>query len=233
MLVVGATGPTGRLVLRTLLDQDPTRPVRALIRDLSQRATLPGEVTTQVADVRDGAAVRTALAGVRTVICCLGVPRGQQVGKVRSDGTANLVAQMRAAGVRRLVAVSSIGLGDDLERLTRPAALFWPRLVGADRLAEAARAERAVTGSDLDWTILRPPRLVDAPATTSGTDLSNSSGRPTGCEPLLPVGLRSQLRRDELARLLVAAATDRSTIGKVLTAASRTTGTDHRLAHSH
>ncbi|MEV4490314.1 NAD(P)H-binding protein [Micromonospora coxensis] len=187
ILLVGATGGTGQAVreLAPALGHD----VVALVRDPAV-PRLPGARVAH-GDVRDPEALGRALVGIDAVVSCLGVRLGQQPGTVRSAGTAALVAAMTAGGVRRLVGVSSVGVGESVAAQSRTARLLWPRLVGADRLAEAERAEAAVRGSDLDWTIVRPPRLVDGPDTpvTVGVDVAT--------------GLRSQLSRAALARTLL------------------------------
>lgn len=187
LLVVGATGATGRLVVAEALRRGHV--VKALVRD--EHAALPGAETVQ-GDVRDGEAVATALAGVDAVISCLGVRLGQPIGTIRSAGTRSLVAAMSQVGPRRLVKVSAVGVGTSKPRQSRMARMMWPRIVGADRLAEADLAERAVFASELEWTIVRPPRLVDA--TTPGR---------VEVGPDLRTGFSSQLARLDLARLLV------------------------------
>ncbi|MEU4425827.1 NAD(P)H-binding protein [Actinoplanes sp. NPDC024001] len=208
MLVIGATGGTGQEVIRQALARG--RQVTALIRRDTDRAALPGRVRAVVGDVLDPGSLSTALAGQDVVVSALGVRRGQPAGSVRSAGTATLVAAMTAAGVRRLVAVSSVGVGSSAAAQTRPARLLWPRLAGPDRLPEASRAEDSITASALDWTIIRAPRLVDGPV----------SGRLAVGETLrLP--LRAQLRRSDLARALLDSAEDEGSIGRRTSAITR------------
>jgi putative NADH-flavin reductase len=208
MLLIGATGGTGREVVRQALDQGER--VTVLIRRESDRATLPTEVETVAGDVTDPASLKAALAGQDVVVSALGVRRGQPAGTVRSVGTANLVAAMAATGVRRLLAVSSIGVGSSAAAQTRPARLLWPRLAGPGRIPEASRAEDAIVATSLDWTIIRAPRLVDGPP----------SGRLAIGESLrLPLG--AQLRRADLARALLDSVRDDATIGLRTTAITR------------
>ena len=72
-----------------------------------------------------------------------------------------------------------------------------PRIIGAERLAEAERQEQIIADSLLAWTILRPARLVDGPSSQRyrlGTDLRT--------------GLSSQTRRADLATALLDQLTD-------------------------
>src|SRR5690606_5987004 len=190
---------TGRLVVAEALRRGHA--VKALVRgnqaDIGGAEGFADSVLASPAevvrgDIRDRDAVPTALAGGDAGISCLGARLGQPPGTVRSDGTRTLVAAMRQAGPRRLVVVSTVGVGSSRARQSRPARLLWPRIVGTDRLVEADRAEREVIASDLEWTIVRPPRLVDAPA----------PGR-IEVRPELRTRLSTQVSRLDLARLLV------------------------------
>jgi putative NADH-flavin reductase len=71
---------------------------------------------------------------------------------------------MQSAGVRRLMCVSASGLdpGPGLLRwLARQ--VLW--LMFKEAYTDMARMEAAVKASDLDWTIVRPPRLTNGPHT--------------------------------------------------------------------
>lgn len=187
LFVVGATGGTGRLVVAEALRRGHA--VKALVR--TEHTTLPG-VETVRGDVRDPDVVTSALSGSDAVISCLGVRLGQPVGTIRSTGTRVLVNAMQRVGPRRLVVVSTVGVGSSKPRQSGPARVLWPRIVGVDRLAEADLAEQEVFASDLEWTVVRPPRLVD----------SNTPGT-VEVGPDLRTRLSSQLSRLDLARLLV------------------------------
>jgi putative NADH-flavin reductase len=155
--------------------------------------------------------VDSALSGVDAVVCCLGVRLGQDPGSVRSDGTANLVAQMRRHGVRRLIAVSTVGAGSSVADQSRIARMFLPRIVGRARLIEADRAEAAIRagGDELAWTLVRPPRLVDG-----------AGGERLQVGPSVPTGMRSQLSRADLATVLLDQLTDERYVGAAVTAAA-------------
>ena len=159
--VVGATGRTGRLVVTEARRRG--HHVVAVVRD---PARLQGLATDGVAaaDGLDPDAVTAALAGVDAVVSALGPVPGSAAG-VQGQLTEVLVRAARDAGVRRAVVVTASGWvvdGDDpMSRY-----LAKPILARALRDANAgfARAEPAVRGSGLDWTIVRPPMLRDGAA---------------------------------------------------------------------
>jgi len=94
------------------------------------------------------------------------------------EGSLKSIEGARAAGIRRFVQVSAIGVDDPLPPDTSD---VWRAYVEAKRDADVALRE-----SDLDWTIIRPGRLTDDPAT----------GR---------VALGSEVRRGDVPRADVAA----------------------------
>ena len=206
MLVIGATGGTGLEVVRQA--QARGIAVTALVRRAEDAALLPAGTRIQVGDARDTTAVQTALAGQDCVVSTLGARRGSDVGTVRSDGTKSIVQAMREAGVERLVAVSSVGVGSSVAHMSGASRFMWPRIVGKARLAEAHSAEQAIMASGLAWTIVRPPRLVDA---------AKASDVAVG--PEVAVGMQSQITRTALAGVLVDLATSEQAQGEAVTVA--------------
>jgi putative NADH-flavin reductase len=127
-------------------------------------------------DVLDRGAVERAIAGRDAALCAIGAPNVPAT-RVLSEGTANIVAAMRAAGVRRLVVETTLGVGDSRAQ----AGFFYVRvlvpLAFRHVFADKHRQEEAVRGSGLDWVIVRPTRLTDGPRTgvyRSGPQLSLS-----------------------------------------------------------
>jgi putative NADH-flavin reductase len=101
------------------------------------------------------------LASQDAVISALGV-RTRAPTTLYSEGIANIMRAMRAADLRRLLCVSATGLepGPPLQRwLAKP--ILW--LLFKDMYTDLVRMEGEVQRSDLEWTILRPPRLTDGP----------------------------------------------------------------------
>jgi uncharacterized protein YbjT (DUF2867 family) len=116
-------------------------------------------------DVLDSDAVTAAVKGRDVVVVALGYSgRGGPKQHVCADGTANIIAGMKAGAAKRLLVVSSLGVG-----ATRPKAPFLFRLVMDTilkaQIADKAAQEAAVKASGLDWTIAQPVGLSDKPAT--------------------------------------------------------------------
>jgi dihydroflavonol-4-reductase len=111
-LVTGATGHIGNVLVRKLVDAGQS--VRVLI--------FPGEDTLPLkdlllemvtGDVLDPLSLRKAMAGVTRVFHLAGIisilpGRNAFVRRVNVDGTKNIIAEARRAGVQRLIYTSSI-----------------------------------------------------------------------------------------------------------------------------
>jgi putative NADH-flavin reductase len=161
VLVFGATGGTGRELVRQALDAGHA--VTAFVRD---PAALEGHdgLCVIAGDVLDGAAVERAVPGHDAVVCAIGKP-ATSPGTVRSEGTRNIVRAMERAGVRRLLCQSTIGI--DETRALLPALyryILVPSLLRRT-FSEHARQEAVVRSSNLDWTIVRAGALTDGERT--------------------------------------------------------------------
>ena len=160
LLVFGATGGTGRALLDQGLAQG--HEVTAFVRNPAALAAHPG-LTVAQGDVTDAAAVDRAVAGQEAVLSALG-PRSGGYG-VLPGGVQNIVAAMSEAGVRRLIHVSSFGVGDSLAQMGWVARAVFVPLFLRKSLAEKEIEEEIIRASDRDWIIVRPGGLVDGPRT--------------------------------------------------------------------
>lgn len=158
--VLGATGRTGRPLVEELVRRG--HHVTAVVRDPSRA---PQGAVVVTGDVRDPAVLGQAVNGADAVVSALG-PSGKDT-DLHTTMIAGLLPAMRTAGVRRYVGVSGAGMDAPGDRkrardkvISRAMRVFAKSMVG-DKAAELAVWQ----GTDLDWTLVRPPRLVDGPAT--------------------------------------------------------------------
>jgi uncharacterized protein YbjT (DUF2867 family) len=143
VLVTGGSGFVGDHLVRHLVADGST--VRVGSRFAPSR--LPYGATHVHADVTDPASLRAAMEGVDAVVHLTAIiaERGSQTfERVNHQGTRNVVAAMRDAGVERIVHLSALGAGPD-ER--------FPYLL------TKWRGEEAVRATDRAWTVLRPSVL--------------------------------------------------------------------------
>ena len=119
-------------------------------------------------DALDRDTIRNALQDVNVVIQTLGVHFSHRTilkgTTLFSGSTRVLVDAMKAAGVRRLIAVTGLGAGDSRSHggLLYDAALF---LLLKRVYDDKDLQEQIVKHSGLDWTIVQPGLLTDGSAT--------------------------------------------------------------------
>jgi putative NADH-flavin reductase len=161
ILVIGATGGTGRLIVSQALARGYD--VTALVRSREKGAGLKGAKLI-VGDVRDEKVLREALAGRDAVVSALGTPASplREV-TLLSAATRALVRAMQAEQVSRLICITGMGAGDSaghggalFDKLIFPLLL---RKVYVDK----NRQEAIVRDSGLDWVLVRPSVLNDKP----------------------------------------------------------------------
>jgi putative NADH-flavin reductase len=182
--VFGATGPTGRQFVEQALAHG--HDLSVLVRPSS---SAPDGTDAIVGDVLDPDAVATTIGGADAVVCILGLPKGQ--GTVVSEGTGNIIQAMEAGGVSRLVAVTVHGLNDS----KADAGFFGKVIVGMlakSRFEDRTRQEQVIFDSPLEWTVVRPARLVDGDR-TGEYDLA----------PKLKTGMSAKVRRADVADALL------------------------------
>jgi len=174
ILVLGATGGTGRLIVRQALARG--HDVNVLVRSAEKSTDLTGAKLI-VGDARDENALRQALQGRDAVISALGTPASpfREV-TLLSAATQALVQAMKMEHVSRLVVITGMGAGDSVGH----GGLFFDNLIFPLLLrkvyADKNRQERIVRDSGLDWVLVRPSILNDKPSREAIRALTDLSG---------------------------------------------------------
>jgi uncharacterized protein YbjT (DUF2867 family) len=153
LLVIGATGGTGRELLKQSLDRGHV--VTAFARDPARLGDIEHSNLRMVSgDVLDPAAVESAVSGQDAVLVCIGA--GAQRSTIREDGTRNVIAAMDNADVKRLLCLSSLGVDDSRSNLPLFTRYIIVGVFLRHAFADHERQEALVRQSTLDWTIARP-----------------------------------------------------------------------------
>lgn len=156
ILVAGATGRTGRIIVEKLIQQaqDP----HVLVRDITTAKMLfNGSVTYHAGDVREPDTLRPCMAGVQVVISAIGsnTPVGKNCPKrVDYEGVVNLVAAAETQGAAHFILISSIAVTQPEHPLNRFGRILDWKL----------KSEQALRESRLRYTIIRPGGLTDVRA---------------------------------------------------------------------
>jgi uncharacterized protein YbjT (DUF2867 family) len=158
IVVCGAAGRTGREIVRVALERG--HEVTALVRDARGALAPSDRLRVVYGDVLVRGTLPPAIEGAQAVLWSVGSGSVQDE-SLQGPGIANLAWAMRGARVRRLVALSYSGVGD------QDGDPWYRRLFGRSRktamATDARHMEITVRQSGLDWTIVRVEKLVDEP----------------------------------------------------------------------
>ena len=165
IIVFGATGGTGKLIVTQALAKGHT--VTAFARNTEG---LPQDPHLRViqGDVFDFKAVVDAVRGHRAVLSALGA-RNRKRSDVLARAMPHILEGMRQEYVNRLIVLGSAGNHPDWGKyqnaLTVMALWIAKKTVLKHPFVDQAAQERLIAASDVDYTIVRAPRLMDGPFT--------------------------------------------------------------------
>jgi len=196
VLVFGASGRTGRLVVEESLEGG--HEVLAFVRNESRLGLSNPRLDVLVGDVTVASDVDAAVQKAGVVVSALGqAPNSPR--EICSLAARNIVGSMTRHGVKRLICLSDYGNGD-----TRTKGLYarflWVLI--REHLEDKEKMEEAIRSSGLDWTIVRPTILTDGPRTGAYK-----------VGPDIRIGLVPKVSRRDVADFMVKQITDRSFVG--------------------
>jgi putative NADH-flavin reductase len=162
IVVFGASGKTGRLVVAQAVQRDDE--VIAFVRDASKQ-WFPDTVKIHQGSPSDADAVESAVAGADGVISALG-PIAEETTTQISDATRTIVGVMERIGPRRIAIAANAKVFSD-DELTGPY---------ANVATEHRRDVAILRESALDWTVLAAPMLSEDAATGSYVAVVDGKG---------------------------------------------------------
>jgi putative NADH-flavin reductase len=158
LLIFGSTGSIGRQLVEQALAQGHA--VTAFVRNPAKLDLKHSKLKVVQGDVLDYASVERAVPGQEAVLSALGTPAFTK-NTVRSEGTRNIIRAMEKVGVRRLICLSSIGIGDSRRMLPFHYKYILVPLLLRQGFAEHELEENWIKQSQTDWTIIRPGAFTD------------------------------------------------------------------------
>jgi uncharacterized protein YbjT (DUF2867 family) len=184
IVIAGAHGKVARRLARLLVARGDR--VCGLIRNPDHADDLRGDGSEPVLldlEAAEPGRVAEAVAGADAVVFAAGAGPGSGPERkltVDRDGAIKLLEAARAADVARYVMISSVGAENPPDNDD----------VFSVYLRAKAEADRALTASDRDWTVVRPGFLSDDPG--------------TGRVRIQTDPIRDQVTRDDVAAVLAA-----------------------------
>ena len=185
ILLLGATGRTGKEVLGLALDKGYV--VHALVRSPNKVPFKSPNLRIFQGDTRNSDDVRKALDGVDAVVSCLNISRKNDFpwSPLRTPPdflSASMMTLLQVAKERqlnRLVFTSAWGVGDSRPFIPGWFAWFIDNSNISTAYLEHERQEALVKGSEIDWTIVRPVGLTNSQRSKPVRVFLENQGKPS------------------------------------------------------
>ncbi|ASR35877.1 epimerase [Prauserella marina] len=163
LVILGATGGIGKHLVSTALARGHA--VTAAVRSPAKITLRDPGLTVLHANPLEAASLKEAVRDADAVVSGMGAPGRRDPLKAASTSARAAAEAMATSATRRLIVVSAGPLnrtGDGLSWVSRR--MFSPLLWAILRevYTDLERMENFLAASDLDWTVVRPPRLTDA-----------------------------------------------------------------------
>jgi putative NADH-flavin reductase len=160
LFILGATGGIGQHLLRIGLERG--HELTAYVRSPHKISRPRERLAVVQGDLFDAGAMARSLAGHDAILSAFG-PSTIRTTTLRREFGRALASAMREGGVRRVQLVSAAFL---FRKVGMLGAILKPTLFRY-MAPDMADMERETMKDDLEWTVLRPPRLTDGPPTRS------------------------------------------------------------------
>ncbi len=185
IVVFGASRGVGMEVVKQALEAGHI--VTAFVRSPEKVTLTHPNLTIFKGDSMDKEAVEKAISGQEAVISALG-PTRPPIPHMMKTSAQNIVAGMKKNDVHRLISTTGAGVRQPEDK---PAFIdhfigFLLNLLAKDVVLDSAENVKVIQASELDWTVIRFPRLVDGEHTgryrvgyvsnDSGTQISRADG---------------------------------------------------------
>jgi putative NADH-flavin reductase len=163
IVVLGASGRTGVPLVEQALDRG--HEVVAFVRAREKLPAVLREadgVTVVEGDAYTGDGIEEAVEGADAVVSVLGQSKEGPDDLLTVAGD-HVVAAMHDAGIERFVTLVGAGVREAGETVSFSGKVVGTvlKLVASEALADAEAHVERVRASDLQWTVVRAPRLTD------------------------------------------------------------------------
>lgn len=165
LAIFGATGKTGRPLVEQALAQG--HEVTALVRTPAKLTVQSDNLRVVQGDATDAMDVDRVVIGADAVLSALGHAKGSP-NDVQTVATEHIVAAMKRRGVTRLVSLTGAGVRDphDEPKFADKVIRFLLKTFAGKVLEDAENhADVLRQHDDIDWVMVRGPRLTNGPHT--------------------------------------------------------------------
>jgi putative NADH-flavin reductase len=160
----GLTGRTGKPLAELLLSQGYT--IRALVRNPDAVKIKHPNLLLLQGNVLVKEDVERTIDGTEAFVSVLGHVRSdKQRNDMQTIATEHILAAMAKHGVKRIISLTggAVSYKDDKPKLVDKAFSFVMGLVAKNIVADAVAHASRIAASSTEWTIVRAPRILEAP----------------------------------------------------------------------
>jgi len=203
VFVLGAAGKTGRLIVEMAVAAG--HDVTALVRDVGRYDAPPG-VRALRGDATDPATLARGMAGQDVVIDAVGGKTPWRETELERTVARAIVAAARQHGTHRIIAISSLGVGDSTAHAPLLLRLLLPTFLRGST-ADKAAMEREIAQAGIPYVLVRPAVLNDQPAGVVRVLTGTEQGR--------------QIARADVAAFVIEQLTTDTQLNRAVTIANR------------
>lgn len=156
--VFGATGETGKLVTKMLLDKG--HQVSVYVRNPDKVSITNDNLKVIRGDIYDSESISETLQGQDAVISCLGSSTTKKSSQL-TDMAKSITVAMKLAEVDRIIYMATAGIEDEFKGAFK----LMIRIILGNVIDDHRNAAKIYKSSDLNYTIVRPVQLNNDEAT--------------------------------------------------------------------
>ena len=165
--ILGSTGFVGKVLVRKALDAGYE--IRTLVRNPEKLGEFRNRVEFVQGSIFESSVIDATVNGTEAILSTVCLPPGKNGDPVAyQKAMQNLVEAMHKHGIKRLIHIGgAVHAGGDNENwtLSRKFLRFFLNMLSKPVLIAKHLEWEVLKSSDLDWTLVRPPRITRGKAT--------------------------------------------------------------------
>ena len=162
ILILGATGSTGQLLVKQSLEKG--HQVTVLVRTPAKLNIIHDNLKVIKGDVLDNITLVDLLKDKDVVLSALGVGKSLKSGNLMTNVVSILIPSMNKTSVKRLILLSAFGVGETFSQANFIQKLIF-RLPLKNIYRDKSDADTLIKNSSIDWTLVCPTLLTNGPFT--------------------------------------------------------------------
>ena len=164
--ILGATGFVGKVLIKKAIDAGYQ--VKALARNPEKLEEIKNKIEIITGSVFEPLSVDAAIKGVEVVLSTIGPPQRNPGNPLQYEkAMKNIVTAMDKYGIKRYIHIGGAahqGGENEVWNFSRKFLRLFLNLFGKQILVAKHLEWEVLKSSDLDWTLVRPPRIANEPA---------------------------------------------------------------------